>query len=173
MRAKALWAFFYLACLPFVHLCLSRCICPRTASTNYLLSRRRTCRMPQIRASPRMSRARPLSLANIQASLGITTLLSCTPLHLAAAHQAGALTVLASSMWTAHSLRFARVPSTMPSAGPPPSSPQSSPSPLLNLPPIAPRTTVNPRGLDEVTSSAVPDMSSSDGGFGGGSSSRA
>lgn len=50
-----------------------------------------------------------------QATLGVTTLLHCAPMHMAAAHQAGALTVLASSIWTAHTMRsFVHSPVTPP-----------------------------------------------------------
>ncbi|CAN0225215.1 unnamed protein product [Ectocarpus fasciculatus] len=74
-------------------------------------------------AAPRAATTATAGLVTAQASLGITTLLQCAPLPLAASHQAGALTVLASSMWAAHSLRFARVP---PSAVAPSSSSSSS-----------------------------------------------
>lgn len=57
--------------------------------------------------SPRMATGATAALVTGQASLGITTLLNCAPMPLAASHQVGALTVLASSMWASHTLRFA------------------------------------------------------------------
>ncbi|HQU62708.1 MAG TPA: COX15/CtaA family protein, partial [Nitrosomonas sp.] len=41
----------------------------------------------------------------IQATLGITTLLHVVPIHLAAAHQGGALLLFAASLWVSHRLR--------------------------------------------------------------------
>jgi cytochrome c oxidase assembly protein subunit 15 len=41
----------------------------------------------------------------IQATLGITTLLNVVPIHLAAAHQGGALLLFAASLWVSHRLR--------------------------------------------------------------------
>lgn len=70
--------------------------------------------------TPRATTSVTAGLVAAQASLGITTLLQCAPLPLAASHQAGALTVLASSMWAAHSLRFARSPLPLPTPPPPP-----------------------------------------------------
>ncbi|OQR90251.1 hypothetical protein THRCLA_09393, partial [Thraustotheca clavata] len=43
-----------------------------------------------------------------QVLLGITTLLNCVPVPLAVAHQTGALVLLTSSVYTLHTLRFAR-----------------------------------------------------------------
>uniref|UniRef100_A0A7S2R280 Cytochrome oxidase assembly protein n=1 Tax=Eucampia antarctica TaxID=49252 RepID=A0A7S2R280_9STRA len=45
-------------------------------------------------------------IAVSQASLGIVTLLSYVPLHLAAAHQLGSLALLTSGLFTVHSLRY-------------------------------------------------------------------
>ncbi|KAG5176688.1 COX15-like protein [Tribonema minus] len=42
-----------------------------------------------------------------QVTLGVSTLLLCVPLPLAAAHQAGALALLGGGVWSAHALRFA------------------------------------------------------------------
>jgi len=41
----------------------------------------------------------------IQVTLGITTLLHVVPIHLAAAHQGGALLLFAASLWVSHRLR--------------------------------------------------------------------
>ncbi|EQC35108.1 hypothetical protein SDRG_07342 [Saprolegnia diclina VS20] len=51
-----------------------------------------------------------LNLAAVggQVALGITTLLNCVPVPLAVAHQTGALVLLTSSIYTLHTLRFAR-----------------------------------------------------------------
>lgn len=43
-----------------------------------------------------------------QVALGITTLLSYVPVPLAVAHQGGAMIVLTSSLWTMHTMNFAR-----------------------------------------------------------------
>ncbi|CAN0441167.1 unnamed protein product, partial [Discosporangium mesarthrocarpum] len=56
---------------------------------------------------PRVATATSAGLVCAQASLGITTLLLYVPTPLAVAHQVGALGVLASSIWTTHTLRFA------------------------------------------------------------------
>jgi cytochrome c oxidase assembly protein subunit 15 len=55
-------------------------------------------------------RARPaanalLGLFVLQAALGVSTLLLLVPVPLAAAHQAGAVLVLAAALWTAHAAR--------------------------------------------------------------------
>jgi cytochrome c oxidase assembly protein subunit 15 len=41
----------------------------------------------------------------VQISLGISTLLLVVPLHLAAAHQAGALLLFTAALWVRHQLR--------------------------------------------------------------------
>ncbi|SFW15763.1 COX15/CtaA family protein [Nitrosovibrio sp. Nv17] len=46
-----------------------------------------------------------LAMLAIQVSLGIATLLLVVPLHLAAAHQAGALLLFTAALWTNHRLR--------------------------------------------------------------------
>jgi len=46
-----------------------------------------------------------LGMFLLQAALGISTLLLVVPIPLAAAHQAGAVLLLAASLWTAHALR--------------------------------------------------------------------
>ena len=46
-----------------------------------------------------------LAMFVLQASLGIATLLLAVPIPLAAMHQAGAVLLLATALWTAHSLR--------------------------------------------------------------------
>ncbi|RHY29763.1 hypothetical protein DYB32_005916 [Aphanomyces invadans] len=43
-----------------------------------------------------------------QVALGITTLLNCVPIPLAIAHQTGALVLMTSTVYTLHTLRFAR-----------------------------------------------------------------
>jgi heme a synthase len=43
-----------------------------------------------------------------QVTLGITTLLQCVPISLAAAHQVGSVVVFSSGLYLAHSLRYAR-----------------------------------------------------------------
>lgn len=43
-----------------------------------------------------------------QVLLGITTLLNCVPVPLAVAHQSGAIVLMTSSLWTMHTLNFAR-----------------------------------------------------------------
>ncbi|CAM9161321.1 unnamed protein product [Scytosiphon promiscuus] len=90
-------------------------------------------------AGPRAATTATAGIVTAQASLGITTLLQCAPLPLAASHQAGALTVLATSMWAAHSLRFARVPPSV--IAPPSTSPRmplraSSDSISPKMPPV-------------------------------------
>lgn len=49
-----------------------------------------------------------LGMFLIQAALGITTLLLAVPVPAAAAHQAGAVLLLACALWTAHAARIAR-----------------------------------------------------------------
>ena len=49
-----------------------------------------------------------LAMFVIQAALGISTLLLAVPVPLAAAHQAGAVLLLAAALWTAHKLRASR-----------------------------------------------------------------
>jgi len=44
----------------------------------------------------------------LQAALGISTLLLAVPVPLAAAHQAGAVLLLACALWTAHAHRTRR-----------------------------------------------------------------
>ncbi|RHY53657.1 hypothetical protein DYB30_009866 [Aphanomyces astaci] len=43
-----------------------------------------------------------------QVMLGISTLLNCVPIPLAIAHQTGALVLMTSTVYTLHTLRFAR-----------------------------------------------------------------
>jgi len=50
-----------------------------------------------------------LAMFLIQAALGISTLLLAVPVPLAAMHQAGAVLLLAASLWTAHALRARRI----------------------------------------------------------------
>ena len=59
----------------------------------------------QARRTPaRIAAHHLLAMFIIQASLGISTLLLSVPIPLAAAHQAGAVVVLAAALWTAHEL---------------------------------------------------------------------
>ncbi|DAZ93442.1 TPA: hypothetical protein N0F65_003139 [Lagenidium giganteum] len=73
----------------------------------YALARR-----PQVWSQlPQQARtALNLSMAAVggQVLLGITTLLNCVPVPLAVAHQSGAIVLMTSSLWTLHSLNFAR-----------------------------------------------------------------
>jgi len=44
-------------------------------------------------------------MALVQMSLGIATLLTYVPIHLASAHQTGSITLLTLALWLAHTLR--------------------------------------------------------------------
>lgn len=46
-----------------------------------------------------------LGVSALQATLGVTTLLTFVPTPLAAMHQAGSLTLLSAALWSAHELR--------------------------------------------------------------------
>ncbi|KAG5188010.1 COX15-like protein [Tribonema minus] len=62
-------------------------------------------------ALPAEARRAQLAMATVatgQVTLGVATLLLYVPLPLAAAHQAGALALLGTSVWSVHALRFAR-----------------------------------------------------------------
>jgi cytochrome c oxidase assembly protein subunit 15 len=61
---------------------------------------RRTARAPSARLQSNLM----LAALVLQVSLGVATLLSVVALPLAAAHQAGAVLLYASSLWTAHAL---------------------------------------------------------------------
>jgi heme a synthase len=59
---------------------------------------------------PQTRTALNLTMAAVtgQVALGITTLLQYVPIPLAIAHQSGAMVVLTSSLWTMHTMNFAR-----------------------------------------------------------------
>lgn len=59
---------------------------------------------PRLRIASNMM----MLVACFQLSLGITTLLLYVPKHLAATHQAGALTLLTSSLWLSHELKMTK-----------------------------------------------------------------
>jgi cytochrome c oxidase assembly protein subunit 15 len=61
--------------------------------------------VPGIPARARVGAHLLLALLALQIALGITTLLLVVPLHLAAAHQAGAVLVFAAALNVAHALR--------------------------------------------------------------------
>lgn len=66
----------------------------------------------QLRATPaKLAAHHLLGMFGIQATLGISTLLLSVPLILGAAHQGGAVLLLACALWTAQSARDARAPS--------------------------------------------------------------
>lgn len=62
---------------------------------------------------PRTRRAlnTTLSVAILQVSLGISTLLTHVPTDLAIMHQTGSVALFTSLLWTMHTLRFAKKPS--------------------------------------------------------------
>jgi cytochrome c oxidase assembly protein subunit 15 len=65
----------------------------------------RRSRSVQLEAPARLARNLLVLGLALQITLGISTLLLMVPVPLAAAHQAGALTVFAISLWVWHELR--------------------------------------------------------------------